>query len=197
MDFNDLFAFDDEQMNMHASNMDTSFENDSMDVDGTDRTKVLMIPPVMPRPNTSVDSRNREAAPKQKRMVKMVPVKRKPAYRGSSLKAGGRVRTSSKGMPEMEYDDLDEGDLTEEQRIERRYAYVCDFCKCVEWRVHLILMKIVLCYPLFLTSYFSFSSFDRDRNREHAKQSRIRKRVLLDTLQVTLVSFLLFNSFTN
>jgi len=150
VDFNDLFAFDEEQLNKHSSNMDTSFENDGMDVDEKDRTKVLMIPPVMPRSNVSALD-EKDKTQKQKRMVKMVPVKRKLPPKASSGKSGGRARTS-KSMIEMDYDDLDDGDLTEEQRIERR-----------------------------------------DRNREHAKQSRIRKRVLLDTLQDQLASLRALN----
>ncbi len=119
VDFNDLFAFDDEQLNKHSSNMDTSFENDGMDVDEKDRTKVLMIPPMMPRTNaTALDGKDKTQ--KQKRMVKMVPVKRKLAPKAGSGKVGGRARTS-KSMIEMDYDDLDDGDLTEEQRIERRF----------------------------------------------------------------------------
>ena len=121
-----MFAFDEEQLNKHSSNMDTSFENDGMDVDEKDRTKVLMIPPVMPRTNVSTLD-EKDKSQKQKRMVKMVPVKRKIPPKASSGKAGGRARTS-KSMIEMDYDDLDDGDLTEEQRIERRFDLTHKIC---------------------------------------------------------------------
>ena len=190
MDFNDLFAFDEEQLNKHSSNMDTSFENDGMDVDEKDRTKVLMIPPVMPRTNVSALD-EKDKTHKQKRMVKMVPVKRKLPPKASGGKSGGRARTS-KSMIEMDYDDLDDGDLTEEQRIERRFDLTHDMPHDVFTKsLAMLFQHVIFTSKSIPPPYFCF--IRRDRNREHAKQSRIRKRVLLDTLQDQLASLRALN----
>ena len=56
----------------------------------------------------------------------------------------------------------DSQDLTESQKIERRYSFFAPAVGCT------ILDTSIHCH--------------RERNREHAKKSRIRKRLLLDTL---------------
>lgn len=59
--------------------------------------------------------------------------------------------------------------MTEEQRVERRYSR---------------LSSVLVCnYPCNQSSVVSSACFHRERNREHAKRSRVRKKFLLESLQ--------------
>ena len=122
MDFADLFTFEDEHsQQLHGGNsvpVFSSLGHKGIDITPKDKTKAIMIPPVMPRtsfpfetatPNTTSSSSAAKA-----REVAVEAPRRKVTVKGSKAKAGDKR--------EMDLDDMEEGDLTEDQRIERRYG---------------------------------------------------------------------------
>ena len=70
--------------------------------------------------------------------------------------------------------------MSDQQKSERRYDSV--FLKPIDICTFNMLVVQLMAYPL------DGSSFSRERNREHAKRSRIRKKFLLESLQTSVSS---------
>jgi len=96
----------------------SSLGHEGIDITPKDKTKVIMIPPVMPRTSFPFDtgapnpSSSSSSAAKSREVV-ADPPRRKVTVKGAKAKAGDKR--------ELDLDDMEEeGDLTEDQRIERR-----------------------------------------------------------------------------
>lgn len=122
MDFTDLFTFDDDQSREPGNNMVPVFSSlghEGIDITPKDKTKVIMIPPMMPRTSFPFDtatpaSGSSSAAGGRTKEAAAVtePPRRKVTVKGVKVRAGDKR--------EMDLDDFEDGDLTEDQRIERR-----------------------------------------------------------------------------